>query len=174
MFVSSPHMQPISSSDAEEADLVLVDVLAPSFLFPASAKHTEVVKECTARLKLANNSQIKLYYLIGKKRKEKKKILSFFVHFLLADTETREQQNHRMAVLVEDTKFSISYVEDLANSNDILRGRLSESLDAFSTTYSALQAAKFDLTQEKTRRKMAEQKVKELEKQIAQQKRGTV
>lgn len=79
-----------------------------------------------------------------------------------------------MAVLVQDTKFSMPYVDGLASSNDVLRDRLGTSLEAFSATYAALQAAKFDLTQEKTRRKAAEAKVKELEKQIALQKRGTV
>jgi hypothetical protein len=59
-----------------------VDVLAPSFLFPASVQHKELVQECTQRLKV-DQKALKLFYLI--------------------DTETREQQNHRMAVLVQDT-----------------------------------------------------------------------
>jgi hypothetical protein len=66
------------------------------------------------------------------------------------------------------------FVEELASDNDLLRDRLGTSLDAFAGTYSSLQALKFELTQEKTRRKAAEAKVKELEKQLAQQKRGTV
>ena len=105
MFVSSPHMQPISSSDAEEADLVLVDVLAPSFLFPASAKHTEVVKECTARLKLANNSQIKLYYLIGKKRIEKKNSLFFLFIFSL---QTLKLESSKTTVWLFSSKIQSS------------------------------------------------------------------
>ncbi len=154
---------------------MIVDVLAPSFLFPASVQHKEMVRECTERLRVEHKT-LKLFYLI--------------------DTETREQQNHRMAVLVQDTsedhgasflgfsflflflrslaEFSLPFVEELASDNDLLRDRLGTSLDAFAGTYAALQAVKTELTQEKTRRKAAEAKVKELEKQLAQQKRGTV
>jgi hypothetical protein len=173
MFVS-PHMPPVSSEDAEEADLVLVDVLAPSFLFPASVQHKELVKECVERLKLSSDRQLKV---TKKKKKGEKKFIWLNSNnqlYYLIDTETREQQNHRMAVLVQETKFSLPFVDQVVESNDVLRDRLNTSLEAFSSTYSALQAAKFDLAQEKTRRKVAEAKVKELEKQIALQKRGTV
>jgi len=67
--------------------LVLVDVLAPTFLFPASLPSNEIVKESVKRLGLQDGKMLKLFYLI--------------------DSETREQQNHRMAVLVQESSKKI-------------------------------------------------------------------
>ena len=82
----------------------------------------------------------------------------------MIDTETREQQNHRMAVLVPDTKFGLHYTESLASNNDLLRDRLDVSLESFSSAYEELQRVKSELVQEKQRRKAAEVRIKELEK----------
>lgn len=154
MMVSA-HCSPLNSEDAEEADMMLVDVLTPSFLFPAGLHQKDLLKECTDRLQLPSKKTLKLYYLI--------------------DTDTREQQNHRMALLVQDSKFSLPYVEDLAVENDLLRDRLDSSLDAFSSAQEALARAKAELAAEKQRRKAAEARLKELEAQLGQQrKRDTV
>lgn len=80
----SASSSPLNSEDAEEADLVCVDVLTPTFLFPSSIHHKDVMAECVKRLSLTSEKSLKLYYLI--------------------DVDTREQQNHRMAVLVQDTR----------------------------------------------------------------------
>jgi hypothetical protein len=81
MFVS-PHMPPVSVEDAEEADLVLVDVLAPSFLFPASVQHKDLVKECVSRLKLSSDRQLKA----AEERKET--IFFFFSRFFFCSSST--------------------------------------------------------------------------------------
>jgi hypothetical protein len=78
MFISQ-HMPPISSDDAEEADLVFVDVLAPSFLFPASVQHKDLVKECVSKLKLSSDRQLKVKKKKTKKKKKKKSSLLFFM-----------------------------------------------------------------------------------------------
>jgi hypothetical protein len=70
-----------------------------------------------------------------------------------------------MAVLVPDTKFGLHYAESLAEDNDLLRDRLDVSLESFSSAYEELQRVKNELAQEKQRRKMAENKLKEMEVQ---------
>jgi hypothetical protein len=152
----SPHCTPPDSEELEDQDQVLVDVLTPSLVLPSNLARKELLRECVDRLQLPSAGSLKLYYLI--------------------DSETREQQNYRMAVAVCDTKFSLPYVEGLATDNDLLRDRLGSASDAFAMTYEALQRSKAELAQEKQRRKAAEARVKELEEtlQVVQNKRGTV
>ena len=132
----------------------MVDVLAPTFLFPASLGSKEIVKESVKRLDLPDSKTLKLFYLI--------------------DSETREQQNHRMALLVQESKFSLPYVEELAQENDLLRDRLGTALDACSTNQDALYVTRAELELERKKRKAAEARVKELERLLIVQKRGTV
>lgn len=123
-------------------------------MFPASLGSKEIAKESAKRLDLAEGKTLKLFYLI--------------------DSETREQQNHRMAVLVQESKFSLPFVEELAQDNDLLKDRLSTALDAFSTNKEALQVTRAELELERKKRKAAEARVKELERLLIVQKRGTV
>ena len=95
----------------------------------------------------------------------------------LIDTETREQQNHRMAVAVQRSKFSLPYVEELASDNDLLRDRLASCTEAFCGAHDMLARMRTEMAQEKQRRKAAEARVKELEEMLgreADNKRGTV
>ncbi len=150
---------PVNSEDAEESELVCVDVLTPTFLFPSTIHHKDITSECVKRLGLAPSGEaLKLYYLI--------------------DVDTREQQNHRMAVLVQDTRFSLQYVESIVKENELVRDRLSATVDAFSMTSEALAASVEQLEGEKRRRKAAETRVRQLEEQLAlheaQRKRGSM
>ena len=153
----SPHCTPPDSEELEDQDQVLVDILTPSLVLPSNLARKELLRECVDRLQLSSSGSLKLYYLI--------------------DTETREQQNYRMAVAVSDSKFSLPYVEGLATDNDLLRDRLGSASEAFSVTYETLQRSKAELAQEKQRRKAAEARVKELEEMLQlvhENKRGTV
>ena len=50
---------PLNSEDAEDADLVCVDVLTPTLLFPSSIHHKDIKKQCAARLALPSEKAIK-------------------------------------------------------------------------------------------------------------------
>lgn len=46
--------------EAEDADLVCVDVLTPTFLFPSSIHHKDIMAECVKRMALPQESAVKV------------------------------------------------------------------------------------------------------------------
>jgi hypothetical protein len=107
-FVSSAFVKVMDSDDLEDNDLILVDLLTPTLLLPSSVQHKDLVKECVSRLELPSEKAIKvssfsvcvfvfLFFFF---------FFDFFFRlqlYYLIDSETLEQQNHRMAIVVQDS-----------------------------------------------------------------------
>jgi uncharacterized metal-binding protein len=71
-------------------------------------------------------------------------------------------------------EFGLNYVQAMASDNELLRDRLGTALESFAVSYDELHVAKAELEVEKKKRKAAEAKVKELERALLNNKRGTV
>ena len=69
------------------SELMCVDLLTPTFLFPSSLGHGEIKAECKKRLELQSTQGIDLFYLI--------------------DVDTKEHKKNRIALLVNDSDTAI-------------------------------------------------------------------